>query len=59
MATSMGRECVEFIDKEFHRDKKLKILAMGNKGYGYSFRGKSSQESVRACDEVLSAIEEH
>ena len=55
----MGRECVEFIDKEFHEDKELKILALGIKCVGFQFYGVSSEEYARAFDEFLSAIEEY
>jgi hypothetical protein len=59
MATSMGSKCVEFAEKEFHEDKELKIPALGIKCEGFSFLGVSSEEYARACDEVLSAIEEY
>lgn len=60
MAASMSRECVEFIDKEFHNDKKLKILPLGiQRATCFSFHSASSEEHVQACDEVLSAIEEY
>jgi hypothetical protein len=59
LATSMGSECVEFAEKEFHEDKELKIQALGIKREGFSFLGVSSEEYARACDEVLSAIEEY
>jgi hypothetical protein len=36
MAASMGSECIEFVEEEFHNDKKLKILALEIKRSGIS-----------------------